>query len=117
MLPGMPDGHKCRRLHGHSYRVEIAAWGPIDAETGLLFDSALLDDALAACVELVDHRCLNDAGIPGLSEHPTGENIAAWFFRECAKRSEIHSYVERVTVWEGPRSVFVVKRGDVVDGD
>lgn len=88
-LPHLPDGHKCKNLHGHNYRVEIVKRGTPDAR-GFVQDFAELDAEIAPLVKMVDHRLLND--VPGL-QNPTAEVIAAWFFERIAN-------CERVRVWE-----------------
>jgi 6-pyruvoyltetrahydropterin/6-carboxytetrahydropterin synthase len=88
-LPHLPDGHKCKNLHGHNYRVEIVKQGTPDAR-GFVQDFADLDAEIAPLIKTVDHRLLND--VPGL-ENPTAEVIAAWFFNRIAG-------CERVRVWE-----------------
>lgn len=71
-LPKVSEGHKCRRLHGHTYRVEILCAGEID-ERGMVVDYAEIADAWAPLHELLDHRLLND--VLGL-ENPTTEMLA-----------------------------------------
>jgi len=77
MLPKVPEGHKCRRLHGHSYSVELVIEGPVDPETGWLVDYADVAEAFAPLQDQLDHRYLND--VEGLS-NPTSENIARWIW-------------------------------------
>lgn len=77
-LPHAPEGHQCRRMHGHSYKLTIRAMGPIDEKTGWVMDLADLSAAFAPIAKLLDHRLLNE--IDGL-ENPTGENVALWIFR------------------------------------
>jgi 6-pyruvoyltetrahydropterin/6-carboxytetrahydropterin synthase len=79
LLPSVPEGHKCRRLHGHSFRGEIAVRGPIDPATGWLIDFAELGAALKPIVARLDHYYLNE--IPGL-ENPTSERVAIWIWNE-----------------------------------
>ncbi len=76
-LPDMPKGHPYTRLHGHSFRVEVAIAGTPDAEHGWITDFGALDRRIAGLVEALDHRTLND--VPGL-EQPTLERIAQWIF-------------------------------------
>ena len=81
-LPRLPEGHRCRNLHGHNYRVEIVVRGGLD-ERGFVRDFAEIDADLAPLLAQVDHRLLND--VEGL-ENPTAEIIAAWFLariRDC----------------------------------
>jgi 6-pyruvoyltetrahydropterin/6-carboxytetrahydropterin synthase len=88
-LPHVPDGHKCKNVHGHNYRVEIVKQGTPDAR-GFVEDFADVDAEIAPLVKLVDHRLLND--VPGL-ENPTAEVIAAWFFERIADCASVR-------VWE-----------------
>jgi 6-pyruvoyltetrahydropterin/6-carboxytetrahydropterin synthase len=74
-LPNVPDGHKCKNLHGHNYRVEIVVSGKLD-DRGFVVDFAEIDADVAPLIKKVDHRLLND--VDGL-ENPTAEIIAAWF--------------------------------------
>jgi 6-pyruvoyltetrahydropterin/6-carboxytetrahydropterin synthase len=78
-LPNVPEGHKCARMHGHSFRVEIHVAGDVDPQTGWVMDFADLKAAFAPLFERLDHHCLND--VPGL-ENPTSENLARWIWRE-----------------------------------
>src|SRR5262245_62816978 len=70
-LPFVPDGHKCGRLHGHSFKVTLHVRGPIDAGSGWLMDFAELKEHFAPLHERLDHHYLNE--IEGL-ENPTSEN-------------------------------------------
>ena len=76
-LPHVPVGHKCARLHGHSFRVEVVLHGPVDPATGWLVDFGRLDGAFAPLFDQLDHHCLND--IEGLA-NPTSEVLAAWIW-------------------------------------
>jgi 6-pyruvoyltetrahydropterin/6-carboxytetrahydropterin synthase len=74
-LPKVPEGHKCARLHGHSFRLEIHVSGPIGEATGWVMDFADIKAAFAPVEKLLDHHYLNE--VPGL-ENPTSENLARW---------------------------------------
>lgn len=76
-LPNVQPGHKCARLHGHSYQVDIHVAGDLDPHLGWIMDFADLKAVFAPVFEQLDHRYLND--IPGL-ENPTAENIARWIW-------------------------------------
>jgi 6-pyruvoyltetrahydropterin/6-carboxytetrahydropterin synthase len=76
-LPNVPDDHKCARLHGHSFRIEIHVSGDPGRQTGWVMDFADLKAAFQPVFEQLDHRCLND--IEGL-ENPTSENLARWIW-------------------------------------
>ena len=82
-LPRAPEGHKCRRLHGHSYRVELVIEGPVDPETGWLVDYADVTAAFAPLHDRLDHHCLNE--VEGL-ENPTSENLARWIWDRLKDR-------------------------------
>lgn len=76
-LPCFPEGHKCRRMHGHSFRVEVIVEGELDPSVGYLMDFADIRRATEPIERALDHRCLNE--IEGL-ENPTSEMIAAWMW-------------------------------------
>lgn len=78
-LPNVPPGHKCARLHGHSFRIELHVGGSVDPQTGWVMDFADLKQAFAPTFERLDHHYLND--IPGL-ENPTSENLARWVWQQ-----------------------------------
>ena len=74
-LPNLPEDHKCSRLHGHSFRIEIHVSGDVDETTGWVIDFADISAAFKPLFEQLDHHYLND--IEGL-ENPTSENLAKW---------------------------------------
>lgn len=76
-LPNASPGHKCGRLHGHSFRVEVVCEGEADRKTGWLVDFAEIKRAFSELHELLDHQYLNE--IEGL-DNPTSENIAKWIW-------------------------------------
>ena len=76
-LIGLPEGHKCARLHGHSYLVEIRFEGEPDAGTGMIVDYADIKAAFKPLYDQLDHYYLND--IPGL-ENSTSEILAQWIW-------------------------------------
>jgi 6-pyruvoyltetrahydropterin/6-carboxytetrahydropterin synthase len=78
LLPNVPDGHKCARLHGHSFHVRVSVDGPVGNRTGWVMDFADLKTAFTSIHEQLDHRYLNE--IVGL-ENPTSENLARWIWR------------------------------------
>ena len=92
-LPNVPPGHKCARLHGHSFRVEIHVDGPVDPQTGWVMDFADIKMAFQPILDQLDHNYLNE--IKGL-ENPTSENLARWIWRSLQPRllqlSEITVY-------------------------
>lgn len=78
-LPHVPPGHKCARLHGHSFVVDVHVEGPLDPVLGWVMDFADIKRVFAPIHERLDHRYLNE--VPGL-ENPTSENLALWIWRE-----------------------------------
>lgn len=78
-LPNVPTGHKCARLHGHSFAVRVVVAGEPDAQSGWIMDFADIKDAFASVHAMLDHRYLND--VHGL-ENPTSENLARWIWRQ-----------------------------------
>jgi 6-pyruvoyltetrahydropterin/6-carboxytetrahydropterin synthase len=76
-LTGVPSTHKCARLHGHSFRVEIHVSGDVDPRTGWVMDFAEIKALFAPIYAQLDHNYLND--IPGL-DNPTSERLAAWIW-------------------------------------
>jgi 6-pyruvoyltetrahydropterin/6-carboxytetrahydropterin synthase len=77
-LPRVPPGHKCARLHGHSWRGRLYVRGPIGAETGWIIDYAEIRRVFEPIHAQLDHNYLND--IEGL-ENPTSEVLARWIWR------------------------------------
>jgi len=77
-LPNVPLGHKCGRLHGHSYRVEIHVSGSVGDETGWVMDFADIKNAFQPVHDALDHHFLNE--LDGL-ENPTSEVLARWIWR------------------------------------
>lgn len=77
-LPKVPPGHKCGRLHGHSFIIEVVVSGPVDPEMGWVMDYAEIKAAFHPLYQELDHNYLND--IPGL-ENPTSEQLAIWVWR------------------------------------
>jgi 6-pyruvoyltetrahydropterin/6-carboxytetrahydropterin synthase len=79
-LPHVPEGHKCARLHGHSFRIELHLSGPVDPQAGWVMDFADVKAAFKPIYERLDHHDLND--IPGL-ENPTSEQLAKWIWDQA----------------------------------
>lgn len=77
-LPNVPEGHKCARLHGHSFRVTIFIDAPIDERLGWVMDFADIKAAFKPLLDRLDHYYLNE--IEGL-ENPTCENLARWIWK------------------------------------
>ena len=82
-LSQFPVGHKCRQLHGHGFKVTISVRGPVDEASGLLYDHAVISDAMGPILDQLDHVYLND--VVGL-ENPTIENISRWIWERLVDK-------------------------------
>lgn len=80
-LPNVSEGHKCARLHGHSFRLVVHLEGPVGDDTGWVLDFADVRSACEPLREQLDHHYLNE--IEGL-ENPTSENVARWVWTRLA---------------------------------
>lgn len=98
-LPHVPETHRCRRMHGHSYRVDLTLEGPVDPKTGFVVDFFDLEAAFAPLMERLDHHCLNE--VEGL-ENPTAELIAIWIWDRLKPGMPM---LAAVRVYETPMSV------------
>jgi 6-pyruvoyltetrahydropterin/6-carboxytetrahydropterin synthase len=76
-LPNVPQGHKCARLHGHSFLVRLCVTGEAEEPSGWVMDFGDIKAAFKPILAQLDHYYLND--IEGL-ENPTSENIARWIW-------------------------------------
>jgi 6-pyruvoyltetrahydropterin/6-carboxytetrahydropterin synthase len=98
-LPNVPAGHKCGRLHGHSFRLEVHVSGSVGTETGWVIDFADIKSAFQPLEKQLDHNYLNE--IPGL-ENPTSENLARWIWdRLLPSLPELSRVVVRETCTSG----------------
>ena len=93
-LPHVPDGHKCARLHGHSFRVELAIEGPVNPATGWFMDFGDLYRLWQPIHDTLDHHYLNE--VPGL-ENPTSEILSRFIWRNL---KPILPALRRVTLFE-----------------
>jgi len=104
-LPRSPEGHKCRRLHGHTFHVGIHVAGQIDPERGWIVDFGDIEAAFAPLHDALDHRLLND--IEGL-ENPTSEHLALWLWERLAgrlpglSRVTVKETCNTACIYEGP---------------
>jgi 6-pyruvoyltetrahydropterin/6-carboxytetrahydropterin synthase len=76
-LPRVPQGHKCARLHGHSFKIELAIAGPVDPNTGWFIDYGEIDGLWQPIHDRLDHNYLNE--VEGL-DNPTSEVLARWLW-------------------------------------
>lgn len=93
-LPMVPTGHKCARLHGHSFKIEVTIEGPVDPKTGWFMDYGEVDALWAPIHDLLDHNYLNE--VHGL-ENPTSENLARWLWERL--KTKLPS-LSAITVFE-----------------
>jgi 6-pyruvoyltetrahydropterin/6-carboxytetrahydropterin synthase len=104
-LPNVPDDHKCKRMHGHTYRVRICLQGELDPHLGWVEDFGVVKGVWKPVEKMLDHYTLND--IKGL-ENPTAEQIAIWIWRKL--KPDLPKLI-RVEVFETPSS-GVIYRGE-----
>lgn len=115
-LPNVPDGHKCKNMHGHTYRVLLEVRGQIDRHAGWVADFGDVKEAWKPVEKMLDHRVLNDIG--GSLTNPTAEHLVMWIFVEFGERfakqlATSNNFLQRpfnrhtdlsVTVYETPTS-------------
>jgi 6-pyruvoyltetrahydropterin/6-carboxytetrahydropterin synthase len=82
-LPNVPEGHKCRRLHGHTYTVRVHVRGEPDENVGWILDFADIKEAFDPIRDRLDHYYLNE--IEGL-DNPTAEVLARWIWQRLVPR-------------------------------
>ena len=103
-LPNVPADHKCYRLHGHSFQIDIYVSGEVDEQTGWIIDFAEIKAAFKPLFEQLDHHYLNE--IEGL-ENPTSENLARWIWRKLKPNLEplskviVHETCTSGCIYEG----------------
>jgi 6-pyruvoyltetrahydropterin/6-carboxytetrahydropterin synthase len=97
-LPHVPATHRCSRMHGHSYRIELCIEGPVDPYTGFVIDFFDVEAAFGPLLARLDHHCLNE--IEGL-DNPTAENIAVWIWERV---KPLLPAIAAVRVYETPMS-------------
>jgi 6-pyruvoyltetrahydropterin/6-carboxytetrahydropterin synthase len=102
-LPKVPPGHKCARMHGHSYQIEIVIEGEIDPERGWVMDFADIDERAMPLVRQLDHQVLNE--VDGLV-NPTSELLAVWWWQRL---SSVLPGLAEVVVSETPTSRCVYR--------
>ncbi|GAB1449382.1 6-carboxytetrahydropterin synthase QueD [Bacteroidota bacterium] len=103
-LPNVPDGHKCKEIHGHTYRVVFYFEGELKPELGWVMDFGDLKQVLEPTIKRIDHKLMNT--IPGL-ENPTCERIAIWLWEQVKPslpmlcKVELHETPTSGAVYEG----------------
>ena len=100
-LPNVPEDHKCRRMHGHTYRLRLYVKGELDPTLDWVMDFADIKAAWKTIEDRLDHHCLND--IPSL-ENPTAEHIAAWIWEKLRPQLPL---LHKLELWESPTAGVV----------
>ena len=99
-LPHLPEWHKCRRLHGHSYQFRVEVDGEID-ERGFVIDYAEISEAVNPIVKRLDHFNLNEI----FDFHTTAENLAVWLYNEIpldVSRIVFFETASTSVIYDGP---------------
>lgn len=103
-LPNVPEGHKCKEIHGHTYRLTVYVSGELDEKLGWVMDFAILKNAIEPLIKSIDHTLLNN--IEGL-ENPTCERIAVWIWDRIKpkvpqlSKIELHETLTSGVIYEG----------------
>ena len=103
-LPNVPDGHKCKEIHGHTYRLKVILEGNLEENLDCVVDFAEVKKVIKPIVDSVDHKLLND--IDGL-ENPTCEKIAIWLWNNIKvqlpqlSRIELYETLTSGAIYEG----------------
>ncbi len=103
-LPHVPEGHKCKEMHGHTYRLRVWIEGKPDPVIGWVMDFAELKKVIKPIIELIDHKVLNN--VVGM-ENPTCENIAIWIWDQikpvlpALSKIELHETPSSGVIYEG----------------
>jgi 6-pyruvoyltetrahydropterin/6-carboxytetrahydropterin synthase len=106
-LPNVPEGHKCARLHGHSFKVELALYGAVNETTGWFIDFGEIDRIWQPIHDVLDHHYLNE--VEGL-ENPTSEVLARWIWNKMKpalptlQRVILHETCDARCEYEGDES-------------
>jgi len=103
-LPFVPEGHKCKNMHGHTYTLTIFVEGELKQPEGWVIDFGDLKTYVKPLLDKLDHHCLND--IPGL-ENPTSEILAEWLWYQLKpqlpglKKIELNETTTSGVIFEG----------------
>ncbi|MES2801304.1 MAG: 6-carboxytetrahydropterin synthase [Bdellovibrionota bacterium] len=95
-LPHLPEGHPCKRVHGHSFKIILTLRGPLQAQVGWVQDYHEIDQIVKPLLAAIDHRVLNE--VKGL-ENPTSELLALWIYERT--KTDLPS-LKSVTIMETP---------------
>jgi 6-pyruvoyltetrahydropterin/6-carboxytetrahydropterin synthase len=103
-LPNVPKGHKCKEIHGHTYRLTVYVEGELKEKLEWVIDFAEIKNVIDPVVKCIDHKLLNN--ISGL-ENPTCEVIAVWLWNkikpdeQLLTKIELHETPTSGAVYEG----------------
>jgi 6-pyruvoyltetrahydropterin/6-carboxytetrahydropterin synthase len=97
-LPHVPETHKCKNIHGHTYHLTFYVDGELDKNLGWIIDYSDLKEIIQPVIDKVDHHFLNE--IPGL-ENPTCEIISIWLWNQI---KPILPQLKRIELKETPTS-------------
>lgn len=103
-LPHVPDGHKCKEIHGHTYRLTVYVEGELEKKLEWVMDFAEMKNVIDPVVKSIDHKLLNN--VSGL-ENPTCEIIAVWLWNKIKPeiplltKIELHETPTSGAVYEG----------------
>ena len=103
-LPNLPDGHPCKNIHGHSFKIKISVNGNVDEKTGFVMDFSEIDSAFSPIFKMIDHAYLNE--LEGLT-NPSSENLCKWIWDQLIdslpdlKRIEIRETESTGCVYKG----------------
>lgn len=107
-LDRLPPDHKCHRMHGHTYEVELVFKGEVNPATGFVLDYADIAAMWAPLHDRLDHRLLNE--VKGL-EIPSTENLARWIGVEIlSSRHSAGKRLSEVRIKESSTTWCVVTR-------
>jgi 6-pyruvoyltetrahydropterin/6-carboxytetrahydropterin synthase len=102
-LPNVPEGHKCKNMHGHTYRLKVVIEGEPHPHLGWLMDFKELKDVVAIVIDQLDHKLIND--IQGL-QNPTAENITIWIWNQIRP---LLPMLSRIELYETPTTGVIYK--------
>ena len=97
-LPEVPPGHKCGRMHGHTYVVRLEYEGDMQEPSGWVVDFAEIKAAWTPLHRQLDHRGLNS-----ILANPTAEQLSV-YIASVLTEHPTGELLTAVEVWETPHS-------------